>query len=174
MAELWSDGFRDADAARRETLKFAAVMAATHAWAPASLEMAKADIESAYAIADDEGSGPLGYGVNTRTFWVELGKKVTDGRYRNDLLKNGEKYASTIITALQAVDGEAYARYMQSWRSFFPEYVAPTVAEAAQKVADAGNVALDLGKQASNPWWIWGVAAIVLGVAAIKLVPSRR
>ena len=63
---------------------------------------------------------------------------------------------------------------MQSWRSFFPEYVAPTVAEAAQKVADAGNVALDLGKQASNPWWIWGVAAIVLGVAAIKLVPSRR
>ena len=172
MAEMWSDGLRDADAARRETLKFAATMAATHGWPAASLEMAKADIESAYVIADEEGSGPFGYGVNVRTFWVELGKKVTDGRYRP--LKNGEKYASTVVTALQAVDSESYARYMQSWRSFFPEYVAPTVAEAAQKVADAGNVALDLGKHASNPWWIWGVAAIVLGVAAIKLVPSRR
>jgi hypothetical protein len=63
---------------------------------------------------------------------------------------------------------------MNSWRSFFPEYVAPTVAEAAEKAAEAGNVVLDVGKQASNPWWIWGIAAIVLGVAAIKLVPARR
>ena len=172
MAELWSDGLRDADAARRETLKFADTMARNHAWPPAALEMAKADIEAAYVVADEEGSGPFGYGVNTRTFWVELSKKVTDGRYRD--LKNGEKYASTVVSALQAVDSESFARYMQSWRSFFPEYVAPTVAEAAQKAAEAGNVALDLGKQASNPWWIWGVAAIVLGVAAIKLVPSRR
>lgn len=169
---MWSDGLRDADAARRETLKFAENVAAAHGWTPGDLEMARADIEAAYKIADDEGSGPFGYGVNVRTFWVELGKKVTDGRYRT--LKNGEKYANGIVTALRAVDGEAYARYMQSWRSFFPEYVAPTVQEAAEKAAEAGNVVLDVGKQASNPWWIWGVAAIVLGVAAIKLVPARR
>jgi len=169
---MWSDGLRDADAARRETLKFAETVAGNKGWTPDQLAMAKADIEKAYQLADEEGSGPFGYGVSVRTFWVELGKAVTDGRYRN--LGNGEKYAETVVSALRAVDSESYTRYMQSWRSFFPEYVAPTVAEAAQKAAEAGNVALDLGKQASNPWWIWGVAAIVLGVAAIKLVPSRR
>jgi hypothetical protein len=169
---MWSDGLRDADAARRETLKFAETVAGNKGWTPDQLAMAKADIEKAYQLADEEGSGPFGYGVSVRTFWVELGKLVTDGRYRN--LGNGEKYAETVVSALRAVDSESYTRYMQSWRSFFPEYVAPTVAEAAQKAAEAGNVALDLGKQASNPWWIWGVAAIVLGVAAIKLVPSRR
>lgn len=169
---MWSDGLRDGDAARREALKFAEAVGKGHGWTPAQLEMARSDIEAAYKVADEEGSGPFGYGVSVRTFWVELGKRVTDGRYRD--LGNGEKYASTVVSALQAVDGEAYTRYMQSWRSFFPEYVAPTVAEAAQKAAEAGNVALDLGKQASNPWWIWGVAAIVLGVAAIKLVPTRR
>lgn len=173
MAEgMWSDGLRDADAARRETLQFAENVSRNKGWTPAQLDQAKADIEAAYKIADDEGSGPFGYGVNVRTFWVELGKLVTDGRYRD--LPNGEKYANAIVTALKAVDSESYTRYMNSWRSFFPEYVAPTVAEAAEKAAEAGNVVLDVGKQASNPWWIWGVAAIVLGVAAIKLVPARR
>jgi hypothetical protein len=169
---MWSDGLRDGDAARRETLQFAANVAKNKAWTPDQFAMANADIEKAYQLADEEGSGPFGYGVSVRTFWLELGKLVTDGRYRD--LPNGEKYANAIVTALKAVDSESYTRYMNSWKSFFPEYVAPTVAEAAQKAAEAGNVALDLGKQASNPWWIWGVAAIVLGVAAIKLVPARR
>jgi hypothetical protein len=69
-----------------------------------------------------------------------------------------------MIGALETLDLEAAQRY----RTSLLGSIAGGLAAAGGAVVDAGKEAAD---RATNPWWIWGVAAIVLGVVVIQ---SRR
>lgn len=160
---MWSDGYRDPEAARVELGLLVDRIASEKGWTADQVAMAKADIDAAYQAADDAGSGLFGYGVDLRTLWTDLARRVTDGRYRE--LPNGDKYAATVLSGVQAVDGEAYAAYMQSWKAFFPEIVAPAIVESAQDLRTVGETA---GSAVTNPWLLWG------GVALVALVLLRR
>lgn len=160
---MWSDGYRDPEAARVELGLLVDRIAGEKGWTADQVTIAKADIAAAYQAADDAGTGLFGYGVDVRTLWSDLARRVTDGRYRD--FPNGDKYAATVLSGVQAVDGEQYAAYMASWKSFFPEVVAPALVESATDLRTAGET---VGTAATNPWILWG------GVALVALLVLRR
>jgi hypothetical protein len=162
-----SDALRDPDAARSFYLGKVDAWGTKWGWTSAQISMAKSDVEAAYQAADDEGSGPFGYGVDLRTFYVDLARRVTDGRYKD--LPSAETYARVVLSGLQAVDSAAYSTYMQSWTAFFPEVIAPTIVESAKDLREVGETAGETAAAVTkNPWLLWG------GVALVALLVLRR
>jgi len=165
---LWSDGYRDADAARREVTKWTNAVADKRGWTSAQRATVLGLVETAYASADDASW----YGADVRTFWVTLGAGVQRPELRT--IPEWGKYADVVRQALDVVDAEAAFRFDTSWYGSVAGGAKAAASAVADKAAEAGNVALDIGKQASNPWWVWGIAVAVVGVAVIQSGALRR
>lgn len=164
----WSDGYRDADAAKREVTKWTNAVADKRGWTSAQRATVLGLVDTAYETADDASW----YGADVRTFWVTLAAGVQRPELRS--IPEWGKYADVVRGALETVDAEAAYRFDTSWYGGAIGGAKAAASAVADKAAEAGNVALDIGKQASNPWWVWGIAVAIVGVAVIQSGALRR
>jgi hypothetical protein len=162
---LDSRAWRDVTFAHAEVPRFIREVAAARSWTPDQVTKALADEQTAWEAAD-----AASYDVpfmdpraDLKVYWTRLAELATGGPYRT-WGAGGVAYAQTIVGALETLDAEA----AQAYRTSLLGSVAGGVAAAAGDVATAGKEAAE---RATNPWWIWGVAAVVLGVVVIQ---SRR
>ena len=166
--DLWADGYRDADAARREVAKWTDAVASKRGWTSAQRDTVQGLVEAAYAAADDASW----WGADVRTFWVTLGAGVQRPELRS--IPAWDKYANVVKDALGVVDAEAAYRFDTSWYGSVSGGAKAAASAVADKASEVGDAALDVAKQASNPWWVWGVAVAVVGVAVIQSGALRR
>jgi hypothetical protein len=162
---LDSRAWRDVTFAHSEVPRFIREVAAARGWTPDQVTKALADEQTAWEAAD-----AASYDVpfmdpraDLKVYWTRLAELASGGPYRT-WGAGGVAYAQTIIGALETLDLEA----AQAYRTSLLGSLQGGVAAAAGDVAKAGKEAAE---RATNPWWIWGVAAVVLGVVVIQ---SRR
>jgi len=162
---LDSRAWRDVTFAHSEVPRFIREVAAARGWTPDQVTKALADEQTAWEAADAASYDvPLmAPRADLKVYWNRLSQLAVDGPYKT-WGEGGVAYAQTMIGALETLDLEAAQRY----RTSLLGSIAGGLAAAGSAVVDAGKEAVD---KATNPWWIWGVAAIVLGVVVIQ---SRR
>lgn len=165
---MWADGYRDADAARREVAKWTDAVASKRGWTSAQRDAVQGLVAAAYAEADDASW----WGADVRTFWVTLAAGVQRPEFRS--IPAWDKYAGVVKDALDVVDAEAAYRFDTSWFGSVSGGAKAAASAVADKAGEVGGAALDVAKQASNPWWVWGVAVAVVGVAVIQSGALRR
>ena len=160
--------YDDADTSRDELVKTLDAMVTGGRISDADRALARADIDAAYADADAASY----FGKDARTFWTSLAGRINTNRASYAAFGGGKAtygkrtpgyaYTQTVLTALTAYDSAAATAYANSWAALWQEVV-------VESAADYAKVAETVGKQAINPWYIWGVAAIVLGVVYMKV-----
>jgi hypothetical protein len=160
--------YDDATASRDELRRVLDAMVSGGRISTTDRDLAVADIESAYRVADDASW----YGVDVATFWSDLAARVNanGGRYAamgggkaSDKTGRtpGAQYAAVVVTGLNAYNSAQATAYAQSWERLWSDVVVESASDYAQAAQTAG-------KAATNPWMIWGVAAAVLAVVVLR------
>jgi hypothetical protein len=159
---LDSGAYRDADFAHVEVPRWINEVAGLRGWSSDALGAALAAEQRAYTAADEVSF----IGADLRTYWAALAAEVTsDPAYL--ALPGGAAFVGTITGAVQTVDAEAEYASRQGLGGILGGLGAAT--------RDVGTAAADAGKRTvGNPVWVWGVAAIVIGVAVIQSGVLRR
>jgi len=159
---LDSAALRDADTARVEVPRWVAEVADARGWTAPQRLAALLSTDRAW-IAADEASY---FGADLRTYWATLAAEVTaDPMYAT--LPGGDAFVRTITGSLDTIDLEADYASRQGLGGVLGGLGAAT--------RDVGTAAADAGKRTvGNPVWVWGVAAIVIGVAVIQSGVLRR
>lgn len=160
--------YRDADASRAEMLRVLDGMVASGRITSDESAVARADIEAAYATADTASW----FGVDAETFWTDLGARVNAniGRYAawgggkagTSGRTPGKAYTDAVVSGLTAFNGAAATDYTSSWSAFWSDVVVKSGSDYAQAAQTAASTV-------SNPWYMWAVAAIVVGVVVLKV-----
>jgi len=121
---------------------------------------AKSDVQVAYDECDGDAA----------RFWSQLAARIESRRdayaaWPSVKGKSGRTvaraYLETVITGLRAVQSSQEVEYANSWGKWWDDVVVQSGADFAA----AANEAADTVK---NPWWMWGAAALVLGVVLLK------
>lgn len=159
--------YDDADASRAELLRVLDAMVSGGRITTADRELARRDIEAAYVEADDASY----FGTDARTFWSSLAGRVDahrasyaafgGGKRTTGQRSPGEAYAATVLSGLTAFDSARATEYASSWRAMWSDVV-------VQSAQDYATAAQEVGKAATNPWYLWGMAALVLGIVVLK------
>ena len=160
--------YDDADASRTSLLGTLDAMVSGGRISSTDRELAAADIEAAYRVADDASW----YGVDAATFWGDLAARINanGGRYASmgggkvsptTGRTPGQQYSQAVLTGLTAFNSAQATAYAQSWGRLWSDVV-------VQSAADYGQAAQAAGRAATNPWIVWGVAAAVLGVVVLR------
>ena len=162
--------YTDADRSRVEMSRLVDSMAASGRITADDAAFAHADIEAAYATADSA----AWFGADAETFWSDLGARVNQHIATYAAWGGGEKsktgrtvgksYTDTVLSGLTALNSARATEYASSWAAFYDQVV-------VQSAADYAVAAEKVGETVTNPWWIAGVAALVLGLVALR---SRR
>lgn len=164
--------YENADTSRDELVRLLDAMVSGGRISDADRALARADIEGAYADADDASY----FGRDARTFWTSLAGRVNANRASYAAFGGGKAtegkrtpgyaYTATVLSGLQAFDSAAATAYASSWSALWQDVV-------IESAGDYAKVAETVGKTAINPWYVWGVAAIVLGVVYMKVKDQR-
>jgi len=160
--------YDDADTSRAELGKLLDAMVKGGTISSADADGARLDIEAAYRDADEAAY----FGKDARTFWTSLAGRVNSragwyaswggGKKSTKTFDTaGQRYANVVLSALTAFDSARATEYASSWSSFWDRVV-------VQTAEDVGKVAKEGAERVSNPWYIWGIAALVLGVVVLK------
>mgnify|MGYP001301369466 CR=1 FL=1 len=150
--------WRDVELARVEVPRWIGEVADARGWSSDARATALADAEAAYAAAD----AAAYFGADLRTYWATLSASVTSsGTYAT--LPGGVAYVNTIVGALETLDAEEAQRARTGFLG-----VLGGIGAAAGAVGDAAG---DTAKKVLDPRFVWGVAAIVIAVAVIKVAP---
>ena len=159
--------YTDADASRAELTRLVDSMAAGGRITASDAAFAKADIDAAYATAD----AATWFGADAETFWSDLGARVNahiatyaawgGGKKSAQGRSVGQSYTDTVVSGLTALNSARATEYASSWSAFYGQVV-------EQSAADYATVAEKVGETVTNPWWVAGVAALVLGLVALK------
>lgn len=161
--------YDDADTSRAELVRVLDGMVSAGRITAADRDFARADIDAAYEAADEASY----FGKDARTFWTSLAGRVNANRAAYAAWNGGKPtreggrtpgyaYTTTILSGLTAFDSAAATAYASSWRALWQDVV-------VESASDYAKVAETVGKQAVNPWYVWGVAVIVLGVVYMKV-----
>lgn len=164
--------YENAEDSAAEMRRLVDAMASGGRISAADAALGRADIEAALAAADD--AAILGY--DARTFWTSLAGAVNanraayaawgGGARTAGKRSAGESYAASVLSGLQAYDSAAATAYASSWSALWTDVV-------VESAADYATVAEKAASTVSNPWYLWGVAAIVLGVVVLKVKGGR-
>ena len=155
---LDSASWRDVELARVEVPRWIGEVADARGWSSDARAAALADAEAAYAAAD----AAAYVGADLRTYWSTLAARVTSSTTYASL-PGGVGYVNTIVGALETLDAEEAQRARTGFLG-----VLGGLGAAASAVGDAGK---DAARTVLDPRFVWGVAAIVIAVAVIKIAP---
>jgi len=162
---LDSAALTDVDTARVEVPRWVGEVADARGWTAPQKLGALLATDAAW-IAADEASY---FGADLRTYWATLAAEVTaDPTYAT--LPGGDAFVRTITGSLETIDLQAEYASRQGLGGVLGGLGA-AVGDVGKSAADAGKAA---GRTVSNPVWVWGVAAIVIGVAVIQSGVLRR
>lgn len=150
--------WRDVELARVEVPRWIGEVADARGWSSDARATALADAEAAYAAAD----AAAYLGADLRTYWSTLAARVTSSN-TYATLPGGVSYVNTIVGALETLDAEEAQRARTGFLG-----VLGGIGAAAGAVGDAAG---DTAKKVLDPRFVWGVAAIVIGIAVIKAAP---
>lgn len=121
---------------------------------------AKSDVQAAYDAC----------GGDAAMFWEQLASRISDRRDAymqwpqvkgKSGLRPAEAYLATVTSGLQAVKSQNATDYANSWGKWWDD----VIVQSAADYADAAREAADTVK---NPVWLWGVAALVVGLVLLK------
>lgn len=160
--------YDDADTSRAELEKLLDAMVKGGTIARADADGARLDIEAAYRDADEASY----FGKDPRTFWTSLAGRVNaragwyaswgGGKKSAQTFDTaGQRYAKVVLSGLTAYDSARATEYASSWGAFWNQVVVQTAVET-------GEAAKAAGERVTSPWYIWGMAALVLGVVILK------
>jgi hypothetical protein len=160
--------YDDADTSRAELFKLLDAMVKGGTIARADADGARLDIEASYRDADEASY----FGKDARTFWTSLAGRVNaragwyaswgGGKKSAQTFDTaGQRYANVVLTGLTAYDSARATEYASSWGAFWDKVV-------VQTAQDVGEVAKKGAERITNPWYVWGIAALVLGVVVLK------
>jgi len=155
---LDASSWRDVELARVEVPRWIGEVADARGWSSNARAAAIADAEAAYAAADAASY----VGADLRTYWATLASRVTSSP-TYAVLPGGVAYVNTIVGALETLDAEEAQRARTGFLG-----VLGGIGAAAGAVGDAAG---DTARKALDPRFVWGVAAIVIAVAVIKIAP---
>lgn len=162
---LDSAALTDADIARVEVPRWVGEVADARGWTPPQKLAALLATDRAWLAADEASY----FGADVRTYWATLAAEVTsDPMYAT--LPGGDSFVRAITGSLETIDLQAEYASRQG--------LGGVLGGLGAAARDVGTAASDAGKAAgrtvSNPVWVWGVAAIVIGVAVIQSGVLRR
>jgi hypothetical protein len=160
--------YDDADTSRAELEKLLDAMVKGGTIARADADGARLDIEAAYRDADEASY----FGKDARTFWTSLAGRVNaragwyaswgNGKKSAQTFDTaGQRYANVVLSGLSAYDSARATEYASSWNAFWEKVVVQTAVET-------GEAAKTASERVTSPWYIWGMAALVLGVVILK------
>ncbi len=159
---LDSAAFTDANIARVEVPRWINEVAVARGWTAPQLASALAAADRAW-IAADEASY---FGADVRTYWATLAAEVTsDPAFAT--YPGGASFIAGITGTVEAMDLQAEYASRQG--------LGGVLGGLGAAASDVGTAAADAGKQVAktvlDPRFVWGVAAIVIAIAVIKVAP---
>jgi len=153
-AATWTD----VEVARTEVPRWINEVADNRGWPDDARALALADAEAAYVAADAE----TYFGADLRTYWATLAARVTSSTIY-PTLPGGVSFVNAIVGTLETYDLQAAQKAREGFLG-----VLGGLGAAAGAVSDAGK---DAARTVLDPRFVWGVAAIVIAVAVIKIAP---
>lgn len=155
----------DVDVAIVEVPRWIAEVATARTWPQTALMQALEAAKNARLAADEASY----FGSDLRTYWATLAATVSnDPLYPT--LPGGDSFVRAITGSLETIDLQAEYASRQGLGGVLGGLGA-AARDVGTAAADAGKAA---GRTVTNPVWVWGIAAIVIGVAVIQSGVLRR